>query len=408
MGDEAFFEGLKKYLTDNAHKTGEAHQLRLALEEVSGEDLSWFFNQWYYKAGHPDLVVDYAYDETAKKMNVTVTQKQEAKDNVPYIFELPVAIDIYQTAGQAPKREKVRMTKRTQTFSFDAPSKPALVDFDGDRMLLAQKQDNHSDEEWMTLYASSPRFLARTEALEGLKDSKNPKAQETIKAALNDKFWAIRQDAVQSVMYKTDPSVLDKVAVIAVTDKRSTTRAAALSKLASTKDAKWAATYRSVLEKEPAYPVISSAIQALYKVDPNAATEAAKKFENDENSDLVSGVGSIYAENPKPEHIAFFEKSILKVDGMPSIAFVGNYIKVLEKLGEKNMMEKLGKLKDLAVNQLQSPWRRFACAKAIAEVRKKSTQGDATHTELTKWLTEIVNKETNEQLKAIFAQMLGV
>jgi aminopeptidase N len=408
MGDEAFFEGLKKYLTENAHKTGESHQLRLALEEVGGEDLSWFFNQWYFKAGHPELVVDYAYDEAAKKMNVTVTQKQETKDNVPYIFELPVSVDIYQTAGQAPKREKIRMTKRTQTFSFDAPTKPALVDFDGDRMLLAQKQDNHSEEEWMLMYASSPRFLARTEALEALKDSKNPKAQETIKAALNDKFWAIRQDAVQAVMYKNDPSVLDKVATIAVSDKRSTTRAAALSKLASTKDAKWAATYRNVLEKEPAYPVISSAIQALYKVDPNAATEAAKKFENDDNSDLVSGVGSIYAENPKPEHVAFFEKSILKMDGMPSINFVGNYIKVLEKLGEKDMMGKLVKLRDIAINQTQSPWRRFACAKAIADVRKKSTQGGTDHTELTKMLTEIVNKETNEQLKTIFTQMLGV
>jgi aminopeptidase N len=408
LGDEAFFEGLKKYLTDNAFKTGEAPQLRLALEAVSGEDLSWFFNQWYYKAGHPELVIDYAYDETAKKMNVTVTQKQEAKDNVPYIFELPLAIDIYQTEGQSPKREKIRITKRTETFSFDAPAKPALVDFDGDRMLLAQKQDNHSDEEWMTMYANCTRYLARTEALEALKNSKNPKAQETLKSALNDKFWGIRQDAVQSVLYKNDPSVLDKIATIATNDKRSTTRSAALSKLASTKDAKWASTYRSVLEKEPAYPVISSAIQALYKIDPNAAMEAAKKFENDENSDLVSGVGSIYAENPKPEHIAFFEKSILKVDGMPSLAFVGNYVKVLDKLGEKDMMGKMVKLKDIAINQTQSPWRRFACAKAIAEVRKKSTQGDATHTELTKMLTEIVNKESNEQLKAIFTQMLGV
>ncbi len=408
MGDEAFFEGLKKYLTDNAHKTGEAHQLRLALEEVSGEDFSWFFNQWYYQAGHPELVIDYAYDETAKKMNVTVTQKQEAKEGVPYIFDLPFAIDIYQTAGQTPKRNKVRMTKRTETFSFDVPSKPELVDFDGDRMLLAQKQDTHSDEEWMFMYANSPRYLARAEALEGLKNSKNPAAQETIKSALNDKFWAIRQDAVQSVMYKNDPSVLDKVATIATNDKRSTTRAAALSKLASTKDAKWAATYRSVLDKEPAYPVISSAMQALYKVDPNAATEAAKKFENDENSDLVSGVGSIYAENPKPEHIAFFEKSMLKIDGMPSINFVGNYVKVLDKLGDPNMMDKMGKLKDLALSQNQSPWRRFAYAKAIADVRKKSAAGDANHIKLTEMLTEIVNKETNEQLKAIFAQMLGV
>ena len=408
MGDEAFFEGLKKYLTDNSFKSGEAPQLRLALEEVSGEDLSWFFNQWYQKAGHPQLDVTYEYDEAAKKMNVNVTQKQEATDQVPYIFDLPFAIDIYSAAGQAPTRHKVRMTKRTETFSFDAPTKPALADFDGDRMLLAQKQDNHSEEEWIFMYANAPRFLARTEALENLKTSKNPKAQATIKAALNDKFWAIRQEAVQNVLYKEDPSVLEKITTLAISDTRSTVRSAALSKLASTKDTKWAATYRSILEKEQAYPVISAAMQALYKVDPAGATEAAKKFENDANDDLVSGVGSIYAENPKPEHIAFFEKSITKVDGMSSINFVSNYVKVLDKLVETNIVGKMGKLHDLAVNQSQSVWRRFACAKAINDVRKKYNKGDANYIELTKMLSEIVEKETNEQLKAVYAQMLGV
>jgi aminopeptidase N len=409
MGDEAFFEGLKKYLTDNQFSTGESHQLRLALESVGGEDLSWFFNQWYFHAGHPIMDISYEYDEAAKKMNVTVLQKQEAKDNVPYIFELPVAIDIYQADGKAPKREKVRMTKRAQTFSFDLPSKPALVDFDGDRVLLAQKTDNHSEDEWAFMYNNSKRYLARAEALDALKASKNPKAQIVIKSALNDNHWGNRQEAIQNLLIKDDPSVLDKVAALAQSDSRSTVRAAALAKLAASKDSKWAATYRSVLEKEQAYPVISAAMQALYKVDPNGATEVAKKFENDENDDLVNGVGSIYSENPKPEHIAFFEKGIMKVDGMASLNFVGNYVKVLDKLGETNILEKMTKLKDIGVNQAQSPWRRFACAKAINDVRKKyKTQANTNYSELTKMLSEIANKESNDQLKAIFAQMLGV
>lgn len=409
MGDDAFFEGLKKYLTDNKFKSGEAQQLRLALEEVGGEDLNWFFNQWYYKAGHPVVDVSYEYDEANKKMKMTVLQKQEAKEGVPYIFDLPFSVDIYQAAGQAPKREKVRMTKRSEIFTFDVASKPTLVDFDADRMLLVQKTDNHSEDEWMFMYNNSKRYLARAEALDALKASKNLKAQVTIKTALNDKFWGIREEAVQSVMIKNDPSVLDKIAAIAQSDTRSTVRSAALSKLAASKEQKWATTYRSVLEKEQAYPVISAAMQSLYKVDPDGATEAAKKFENDDNDDLVSGVASIYAENPKPEHIAFFEKSIPKVDGMASLNFVGNYVKVLDKLGEGNILEKMGKLKDIGVNQAQSPWRRFACAKAINDVRKKyKTQANTNYSELTKMLTEIVNKESNEQLKAIFAQMLGV
>jgi aminopeptidase N len=409
LGDEAFFASLKKYLTDNQFKTGEAHQLRLAFEEVTGQDLNWFFNQWYFAAGHPQLEISYTYDETTKKVTMTVEQKQEVKDGVPAIFDLPVSVDIYQTAGKPAKREKIRVTKRNQTFTFDAPTKPELVDFDADRVLLAQKADNHTEEEFIFMYDNSPRYLARAEAIESLRQSKSKASQATLAKALNDKYWSIRQDAIQAYPIKDDPSVLDKIAEIAEKDTRSTTRSAALSKLAASKDAKWAANYRRILDKEPAYPVISSAMQALYKVDPNAALESAKKFENDENSDLVNGVGSIYSENPKPEHVAFFERGITKIDGLPSITFLTNYVKVLTKLNvaDADIITKMGKLKDIAINQTQTPWRRFACAKAIADVRKTfKTKAGAGYTEMLNMLTEIASKEKNEQLKTIFSQML--
>ena len=45
VGDEAFFESIKVYLHNRAFKTAEIHHLRMAFEEVTGEDLNWFFNQ---------------------------------------------------------------------------------------------------------------------------------------------------------------------------------------------------------------------------------------------------------------------------------------------------------------------------------------------------------------------------
>ena len=47
IGDEAFFAGLQKYLTDNALSDVEIHELRMAMEDVTGTDLNWFFNQWF-------------------------------------------------------------------------------------------------------------------------------------------------------------------------------------------------------------------------------------------------------------------------------------------------------------------------------------------------------------------------
>ncbi|WP_424350295.1 M1 family metallopeptidase, partial [Lutimonas sp.] len=74
IGDDAFKAGMNKYLNDNKFGTGEAHQLRLAFEKVSGKDLNWFFNQWYFNNGHPKLDVKYVYSEDAKIVTVQIEQ----------------------------------------------------------------------------------------------------------------------------------------------------------------------------------------------------------------------------------------------------------------------------------------------------------------------------------------------
>ncbi|MDR0793855.1 MAG: M1 family metallopeptidase, partial [Chitinophagaceae bacterium] len=61
VGDSAFFKSLNFYLTQNKFGTGEAHKLRLAFEQITGQDMNWFFNQWYFGSGNPVLDISYAY-----------------------------------------------------------------------------------------------------------------------------------------------------------------------------------------------------------------------------------------------------------------------------------------------------------------------------------------------------------
>src|SRR5688572_30940174 len=95
VGDSAFFKSLNLYLTTNKYKSAEAHQLRLAFEEVTGRDLNWFWNQWYFGAGHPKLNIDYVYDDAAGKVNVIVKQTQKGQ-----IFRLPVKVDVYNGSNK--------------------------------------------------------------------------------------------------------------------------------------------------------------------------------------------------------------------------------------------------------------------------------------------------------------------
>ncbi|MBS1656249.1 MAG: M1 family metallopeptidase, partial [Bacteroidetes bacterium] len=96
VGDSAFFKALNLYLTTNKFKSAEAQQLRLAFEEVTGRDMNWFWNEWYYGAGNPKLDINYSYDASSKKEMVVVKQTQPG-DN---LFKVPVAIDVYNGANK--------------------------------------------------------------------------------------------------------------------------------------------------------------------------------------------------------------------------------------------------------------------------------------------------------------------
>ncbi len=407
-GDDAYFASLKKYLTDNQFGTGEAQQLRLAFEDVTGEDMNWFWNQWYYKAGHPILDITYAYDAAAKKTMVTIEQTQKPRADIPAVFELPIKIDVYSTAGQAPKRYPVRITERKQTFAFDAAQKPALVNVDADKMLLCIKNDHHSDEEWAFMFYNAPKYLDRWEAMDKLTSSQNTAvAKEVFDAGLKDPFYGLRQKALENVSLKEGAGISDKIVQLAEKDPRMQVRSSALKKLATTKDVKYAAVYKNILENERAYPVLSSAMTALYQADPTAGTEYVKRFENETNPDLLAGVGAIYAQNPNATQTQFFEKNLSKITAPEAlIGFIGSYGKVIQKMDTPAQLTKLAMLKQTAVDQNNSPYRRFGSARAINEIRlKHKASGDEIYKATQVMMDEIKSKETNPEVKSAYEAM---
>src|SRR6185295_3127613 len=58
VGDDAFFEALHYYLESHKFSSAEIHDLRLAFEKITGEDLNWFFNEWFLNHGKPTLKID--------------------------------------------------------------------------------------------------------------------------------------------------------------------------------------------------------------------------------------------------------------------------------------------------------------------------------------------------------------
>jgi len=125
VGDDAFFASLNKYLTDNQFSDVEAHELRLAFEDVTGQDLNWFFNQWYFEQGHPDLKYSWEYDDAARELRLNVQQLQDPKQ-MPAIFELPMTVDIYGQDGSIFRQEFL-IDSRRGSYTVEMDNRPIFV-----------------------------------------------------------------------------------------------------------------------------------------------------------------------------------------------------------------------------------------------------------------------------------------
>lgn len=271
IGDSAFFKSLNLYLTTNKYKTAEAHQLRLAFEEVTGKDLNWFFNQWYFGAGHPTLDITYSYDDASKKAMVVVKQTQKDK-----LFQLPVAIDIYN--GSNKIRHQVWVKNAVDTFSFDAAVKPDLINFDGDKILLGVKKENKTLEEYIHQYKYAGLYLDRREAIDFVaKKQDDAKAVAFMKEALNDKYSGLRSFALTKLDLKKAAVIEATVESIAKKDPSRITRSRAVEILGNLKKPAYKALFTSLLN-DSSYTLSAAALTALEKIDATAALAEAKRL----------------------------------------------------------------------------------------------------------------------------------
>ncbi|HEX8847893.1 MAG TPA: DUF3458 domain-containing protein, partial [Pyrinomonadaceae bacterium] len=105
-----------------------------AFEETTGKSLAWFFDQWVYKAGFPELRVRSLYNARSRTLTLDVAQTQTPDATTPAVFRLPVAIEF--VTAQGARTEEIEINQRSQRFTFKLESKPLLIHFDkGERIL---------------------------------------------------------------------------------------------------------------------------------------------------------------------------------------------------------------------------------------------------------------------------------
>jgi aminopeptidase N len=125
VGDDNFFNILKRYAQDFAYSNATTEDFRSVCEVVYGADLGWFFDQWIYGPGYPSYQFGWGYSE-GNKVRVAVNQSQGSS----ILFKMPLELHFVLPSGT--EKRIVWTDQESNIFDFNLNEKPLDVLFDPD------------------------------------------------------------------------------------------------------------------------------------------------------------------------------------------------------------------------------------------------------------------------------------
>jgi aminopeptidase N len=131
IGDEQFFDGLRRYYHAHEHSTALTADLQHAMEQASGTHLDAFFDQWIFHNGLPRFRLKTQWNAATSRATIVVEQTQSSAWP---IFHCPLTIEITTRSGQV--RRQLEINQRVERLSVTLDSSPSGVVLDPDGWLL--------------------------------------------------------------------------------------------------------------------------------------------------------------------------------------------------------------------------------------------------------------------------------
>jgi aminopeptidase N len=166
VGDEPFRKGVRHYVKTRAGTVAKTADFRRAMEEATGQDLKWWFQQWFRAPGYPRVKLRWKWDEKARSLVLDLHQTQRGK-GVPEAYRFPFTIAVDLKDGST-HTDRFEVTQRKQQLRMTLQAAPLFVRPDPGTALFARFDLDRPDEEWAQLARLDPNPARRLDALDAL------------------------------------------------------------------------------------------------------------------------------------------------------------------------------------------------------------------------------------------------
>jgi aminopeptidase N len=126
LGDSLFFQVLINYRNQFSYSNATTDDLKNVVNQTTGEDFSYFFNQWIYQPNHPYYVYNWGVTQSSNHFELKFFLKQT---QIHYdLYKMPIQLLIKLASKDSII--KIWNTQREESFSFifNEPINNVIVD----------------------------------------------------------------------------------------------------------------------------------------------------------------------------------------------------------------------------------------------------------------------------------------
>lgn len=393
LGEEAFYAALNLYLKNNAYKTVEIHDLRLAFEEITGEDLNWFFNQWFLNSGHPVINVEESYRGDTLVLKVSQVQNLEEAP----LFKLPIYIDFFK--GDEYERYPVVLNSVEEEIKIPLEQRPDLILFDGEQELVGEIYYEQSKETLLFQLENVDKLVARYRAFEQIATFDDIELMKSaLEIALNDKSFRIvtlALDFLQSAPdFLTNENLLTKVKALTLDDK-SDVRAGALYALVEFNPGK----FRDEIMRgvtDSSFGVQGVALEGVLLLDSADRDGIFKSFINETQVDVLLPTANYINTKDDDAYFDWYQERLMKFRSGKLFYFIQYYAEYIIGRDTALKQKAVPLLKKIAMNN-EISYTRYSAYQILFLL--------SDDIEIEDTLKEIRENEQDEELSALYDKL---
>jgi aminopeptidase N len=143
VGTENFWKGIRIYYQKYKDSNATTNDFKRIMEEVSGQNLTVFFQQWLYKPGALELSGNWKYNHKEGEVLISLTQEQGDGS----LFEMPIEFGINFKGEKNEQIERVQLNEKSNVFKIKVKKEPENIILDPNSWVLMKtefKKNNSS------------------------------------------------------------------------------------------------------------------------------------------------------------------------------------------------------------------------------------------------------------------------